>query len=32
LIEKGFEQNKKFSWNKSAEKLWNSIEKTINRG
>ncbi len=32
LIEKGFEQNKKFSWEKSAEKLWNSIEKTINRG
>lgn len=30
LIEKGFEQNKKFSWEKSSEKLWNSLEKTYN--
>ena len=32
MIAKGFEQNKKFNWEKSAEKLWNSIEKTINLG
>jgi glycosyltransferase involved in cell wall biosynthesis len=31
MIDKGFEQNKKFSWEKSAEILWNSIEKTINK-
>lgn len=30
LREKGFEQNKKFSWEKSSERLWNSIEKTMN--
>ena len=32
MIAKGFEQNEKFNWEKSAEKLWNSIEKTINLG
>lgn len=32
LIAKGFEQNKKFSWDKSAQRLWNSIEKTVNIG
>ena len=32
LIRKGFEQNNKFNWEKSAEKLWNAIEKTINIG
>ena len=31
MIDKGFEQNKKFNWEKSAEILWNSIEKTINK-
>lgn len=30
LRDKGFEQNKKFSWEKSSERLWNSIEKTMN--
>lgn len=30
LIEKGKTQRLKFTWNKSAEKLWNSIEKTLN--
>lgn len=29
LIEKGFEQAKKFSWDISAEKLWNSILKSL---
>ena len=29
LIEKGRGQRKKFSWDKSAERLWESIEKTI---
>lgn len=28
LIHKGFEQNKKFNWDKSAEKLWNAMQKT----
>jgi glycosyltransferase involved in cell wall biosynthesis len=32
LIEKGFEQNRKFSWEKSAQMLWNAIQKTINVG
>lgn len=32
MIIKGFEQNKKFNWEKSAEKLWNSIKKTVNIG
>jgi len=27
IIAKGFEQKNKFSWDKSANKLWNSIEK-----
>lgn len=30
LREKGFEQNKKFNWDKSAQLLWNSIQKTYN--
>jgi glycosyltransferase involved in cell wall biosynthesis len=29
LVEKGRERKKKFSWNKSAELLWQSIEKII---
>jgi glycosyltransferase involved in cell wall biosynthesis len=29
LIEKGKIQREKFSWQKTADKLWNSIEKTI---
>lgn len=29
LIEKGKIQRQKFSWDKTAEKLWSSIEKTI---
>lgn len=29
MVSKGFEQNKKFNWKKSAERLWDSIEKTI---
>lgn len=29
LIEKGKIQRQKFSWDKTAEKLWNSIEKTV---
>lgn len=32
LIKKGFEQNKNFNWEKSAEKLWDAIEKTVNIG
>ena len=30
LISKGFEQRKKFSWNHSAKRLWESIEATVN--
>lgn len=30
LIEKGKIQRQKFSWDKTAEKFWNSIEKVIN--
>lgn len=30
LIEKGKVQREKFSWNKTAEKFWNSIEKILN--
>ncbi len=30
LIEKGKTQREKFSWDKTAEKFWNSIEKTLN--
>lgn len=30
LIEKGKVQREKFSWDKTAEKFWNSIEKTLN--
>lgn len=29
LVEKGIKQKQKFSWDKSAELLWQSIEKTI---
>jgi glycosyltransferase involved in cell wall biosynthesis len=29
LIQKGFEQKKKFSWNNTARLLWKSIEKTM---
>jgi len=29
LIEKGFVQSRKFSWDKTAEKLWESIEKVL---
>jgi glycosyltransferase involved in cell wall biosynthesis len=29
LIQKGKEQKQKFSWDKTAEKLWKSIEKTV---
>lgn len=29
LIENGRRQRKKFSWDKTAEKLWSSIEKTL---
>ncbi len=29
LIQKGFEQKNKFSWDKSAKKLWNSIERVF---
>ena len=29
LIKKGFVQQEKFSWDKTAEKLWSSIEKCI---
>lgn len=29
LIQKGFKQKEKFSWEKTAELLWKSIEKTI---
>jgi glycosyltransferase involved in cell wall biosynthesis len=29
LIENGRRQREKFSWDKTAEKLWNSIEKTL---
>jgi glycosyltransferase involved in cell wall biosynthesis len=29
LVQKGREQKQKFSWDKTAEKLWNSIEKTV---
>lgn len=29
LVKKGHEQAKKFSWNQTAEKLWNSIEKAL---
>lgn len=29
LINKGKEQRQKFSWDKTAEKLWSSIEKTV---
>jgi glycosyltransferase involved in cell wall biosynthesis len=29
LIEKGREQRKKFSWDKSADLLWKSIERTV---
>ncbi len=29
LIEKGREQRKKFSWDRSAERLWNSIEACL---
>ena len=29
LIEKGLNRRKQFSWDKSAESLWNSIEKTV---
>jgi glycosyltransferase involved in cell wall biosynthesis len=30
LIEKGKAQRQKFSWDKTAEKFWNSIEKVLN--
>ena len=30
MVEKGFEQSKKYSWDQTAELLWESIEKTIN--
>ena len=30
MIEKGFLQSKKYSWDQTAELLWESIEKTIN--
>ena len=30
LISKGFEQRKKFSWDRSAKRLWESIEATVN--
>ncbi len=30
LIEKGRERRKEFTWQKSADRLWDSIEKTIN--
>lgn len=30
MIDKGIEQVKKFTWQQSAEKLWNSIEHTAN--
>jgi glycosyltransferase involved in cell wall biosynthesis len=30
LIEKGKIQRQRFSWDKTAEKFWNSIEKVIN--
>jgi glycosyltransferase involved in cell wall biosynthesis len=30
LIEKGFRQNEKFSWDKTAGLLWKSIEKCVN--
>jgi glycosyltransferase involved in cell wall biosynthesis len=30
LIEKGFEQKKKFSWEKTAALLWETINKAIN--
>lgn len=30
LIEKGEEQSQKFSWDKTAQKLWDVIEKTTN--
>ncbi|MCL1821250.1 MAG: glycosyltransferase family 4 protein [Prolixibacteraceae bacterium] len=29
LVERGNEQHKKFSWDKSADKLWESIETTV---
>ena len=29
LIKKGFVQQEKFSWDKTAEKLWTSIEKCL---
>lgn len=29
LIEKGRERRRKFTWDRTAERLWNSIEKTI---
>ena len=31
IIEKGIERRKKFSWDKTASNLWDSIEKTINQ-
>lgn len=30
LVEKGKAQRQKFSWDKTAEKFWNSIEKVLN--
>jgi len=29
LIEKGFEQKEKFSWDKTARLLWTSMERTL---
>jgi hypothetical protein len=29
LIEKGFEQKNKFSWDKTARLLWTSVEKAL---
>ncbi len=31
LIEKGRKERKRFSWDKTADNLWDSIEKTINQ-
>jgi glycosyltransferase involved in cell wall biosynthesis len=31
LITKGIERRQQFSWDKSAELLWNSVLKTINQ-
>lgn len=30
MVEKGFEQSKKYSWDQTADLLWESIEKTLN--